>query len=105
MHSLVIAIAKCQPANIFPICARCSTVLDCIKKYEIPTLHSIVFELLKFVFLSEVAHRSFCVKFSGLLSELRILEKSQCKYELISYTKRSSNPVSSRQTCSNLFRT
>ena len=75
MHSLVIAIAKCQPAYIFPIHARCLTVL-LHKEFEIPTLHRIVFELLKFVFLSEVAHRSFCVKFSGFLSELRILEKS-----------------------------
>ena len=30
----------------------------------------------KFVYLSEVAHRSFCVKFSGLIIELRIPEKS-----------------------------
>ena len=28
MHSLVIAIAKCQPANIFPIRARCSICLE-----------------------------------------------------------------------------
>ena len=41
------------------------------KEFEIPT-----FEILKFVVLFEAAHRSFCVKFSGLLSELRILEKS-----------------------------
>ena len=27
------------------------------------------FEIMKFVFLSEVAHRSFCVKFSFLISE------------------------------------
>ena len=27
------------------------------------------FEIMKFVFLSEVAHRSFCVKFSCLISE------------------------------------
>ena len=48
-----------------------------LKEYfEIPTLRSIFFEILKFVFLSKVAHRSFCVKFSGLISELRILEKS-----------------------------
>ena len=28
IHSLVIAIAKCQPANIFPIRARCSICLE-----------------------------------------------------------------------------
>ena len=60
------------------------------KEFEIPTLlHSIVirgdpinyvhskfFKILKFVFLSAVAHMSFCVKFNGLLSQFRILEKS-----------------------------
>ena len=34
------------------------------------------FKILKFVFLSEVADKSFCVKFSGLISKLKILEKS-----------------------------
>ena len=38
------------------------------KEFKIPTLHSKFFEILKFVFLSEVAHMSFCVKFSGLIS-------------------------------------
>ena len=33
---------------------------------KVPSLHSIVFEILKFVFLSEVAHSPFCVKLSGL---------------------------------------
>ena len=32
--------------------------------------------MLKFVSLSEVVHKSFCVKFSGLISKLKILEKS-----------------------------
>ena len=27
------------------------------------------------MFLSEVAHKSFCLKFSGLISKLKILEK------------------------------
>ena len=46
------------------------------KEFEIPTLHSKFFEILKFVVLSEVEHISFWVKFSGLISKLRILEKS-----------------------------
>ena len=47
------------------------------KEFEIPTLvHSKFFKILKFVFLSAVAHMSFCVKFNGLLSQFRILEKS-----------------------------
>ena len=37
------------------------------------TLHSKFFEILMFVFLSEVALKSFCVKFSGLISKLKIL--------------------------------
>ena len=36
------------------------------KEFEIPTLRSKFFEVLNFVFLSEIAHKSFCVKFSGL---------------------------------------
>ena len=45
------------------------------KEFEIPTLHRKFFEILKFVFLSEVAHiKSFCVKFNGLISKLKILE-------------------------------
>ena len=46
------------------------------KEFEIPTLHSKFFEILKFVVLSEVEHISFWVKFSGLIRRLRILEKS-----------------------------
>ena len=46
------------------------------KEFEIPTLRSKFFEILNFVFLSEVAHKSFCVKFSGLISKLKILDKS-----------------------------
>ena len=46
------------------------------KEFEIPTLRSKFFEILKFVFLSEVAHKSFCVKSSGVISKLKILEKS-----------------------------
>ena len=46
------------------------------KEFEISTLHSKFFEILKFVFLSEVAHKPFWVKFSGLISKLKILEKS-----------------------------
>ena len=39
------------------------------------TLHSNFFEILKFVFLCEVAHiKKFCVKLSGLVSKLKILE-------------------------------
>ena len=38
------------------------------KEFEIPTLSSKFFEILEFVFLSEVAPSSFCVKFSGLKS-------------------------------------
>ena len=34
------------------------------------------FKILKFVFLSEVADKSFCVKFSGLISKHKILEKT-----------------------------
>ena len=45
------------------------------KEFEIPTLRSKFFEILEFVFLSEVSHRSFCVKFSGVISKLKILEK------------------------------
>ena len=47
-----------------------------LKEFEIPTLRSEFFEILKFVFLSEVAHKSFWVKFSGLISKLKILKKS-----------------------------
>ena len=36
------------------------------KEFEILTLHSKFFKILKFVFLSTVAHKSFCLKFSGL---------------------------------------
>ena len=46
------------------------------KEFETSTLHSKFFEILKFVFLSAVAHKSFWVKFSGLISKLKILEKS-----------------------------
>ena len=46
------------------------------KEFEIPTLHGKFFEILKFVFLSEVALKSFCVKFSGLISKLKISENS-----------------------------
>ena len=46
------------------------------KEFEISTLHSKFFDILKLVFLSEVAHKSFWVKFSGLISKLKILEKS-----------------------------
>ena len=42
------------------------------KEFEIPTLHSKFFEILKFVFLS----KSFYVKFSELISKLKILKKS-----------------------------
>ena len=45
-------------------------------EFEIPTLRSKVFEILKFVLLSEVAHKSFRVKFRGVISKLKILEKS-----------------------------
>ena len=44
------------------------------KEFEIPTLQSKLLEILKFVFLSDVAHMSFYVKFSGLRSKLRILK-------------------------------
>ena len=47
------------------------------KEFEIPTLYNKFFEILKFVVLSEVQHISFWVKFSGLISKLRILEKSK----------------------------
>ena len=46
------------------------------EKIEIQTLDSKFFEEMKFVFLSKDAHMAFCVKFSGLISKLRILEKS-----------------------------
>ena len=49
------------------------------KEFEIPTLRSEFFEILKFVFLSEVAHKSFWVKFSGLISKLKILKKIMLK--------------------------
>ena len=39
-------------------------------------MRSKFFEILKFVFLSDVAHKSFWVKFSGLISKLKIFEKS-----------------------------
>ena len=53
---------------------NCTVLLH--KEFEIPTLRIKFFEILKFVFLSEFAHKSFCVKFSGLISKLKILEKS-----------------------------
>ena len=39
------------------------------------TLRGKFFEILKFVFLSEVVHKSFCVKFSAIISKFKILEK------------------------------
>ena len=62
---------------VWCICASCliSTVL-LHKEFEIPTECSTFFEILKFVFLSEVADKSFCVKFSALISKLKILDKS-----------------------------
>ena len=51
---------------------NCSTA----KRIEIPTYYSIFLEILNFAFLSEIGHRSFCVEFSCLISQLRILEKS-----------------------------
>ena len=47
------------------------------KDFEIPTLNSIVFEILKFVFLAEVAHRWFCAIFVSLISELRQQRQQQ----------------------------
>ena len=46
-------------------------LLHCIKN-----LKSRLYAANKLVFLSEVAHKSFCVKFSGLISKFKILEKS-----------------------------
>ena len=46
------------------------------REFEISTLHSKFFEILMFVFLSKDAHKSFCVKFSGLMNKRKILEKS-----------------------------
>ena len=66
-----------------------NTELNCstAKRIEISTLHSKFLEILKFVFLFEVAHMqepimgswqtSFWVKFSGLISQLKILQKSR----------------------------
>ena len=48
----------------------------CIKNLKFPLYTANCVEKLKLVFLSEVAHKSFCVKFSGLISKLKILEKS-----------------------------
>ena len=56
---------------------NCSNLLH--KEFEILTLRSNFFEILKFMFLSKVAQKSFCIKFSGLvyfISKLKILEKS-----------------------------
>ena len=52
---------------------------------EIPTLRSKFFEILKFVFLSEVAHKSFCVKFSGLKSKRKNVKSAniQSTYRLV----------------------
>ena len=46
------------------------------KEFEILTLCSKFFGILKFVFLSEVANKSFGIKFSGLITKLKILKKS-----------------------------
>ena len=46
---------------------------------------SIFVKILKIVFLSEVAHESFCVKFSGLISELRILKNHIEVHEYSTY--------------------
>ena len=62
-------------ALIFLLKMVISTVL-LHKEFEIPTERSTFFEILKFVFLSEVADKSFCVKFSALISKLKILDKS-----------------------------
>ena len=40
------------------------------------------FKILKFVFLSEVADKSFCIKFSGLISKLKILKKSYLSLQI-----------------------
>ena len=42
-------------------------------------------EILKFVFLSEVAHKSFCVKFGGLISKLKIVENHIKVHEYSTY--------------------
>ena len=66
---------------VWCICAPCfnlsfenSVLLH--KEFEIPTERSTFFEVLKFVLLSEVADKSFCVKFSALVSKFKILDKS-----------------------------
>ena len=48
MHSLVIAIAKCQPANIFPIRARCLICLVILlheKFLQFDWFRAVVFQL------------------------------------------------------------
>ena len=54
------------------------------KKFEIPTLCSQFYEILKFVFLSEVEHKSFCVKF--LLVLLANLKSSKNHIKMREYS-------------------
>ena len=71
-------------SRVWCMCACCfnlsfeNSELNCSTTYRIwsPPLRSKFFEILKFVFLSEVANKSFCVKFSGLISKLKIFKKS-----------------------------
>ena len=66
--------AVCVPLALICLLKIVNETVLLHKEFEIPTLHSKIFQILKFVFLSKVAHKSFCVKFSGLISKLKILE-------------------------------
>ena len=65
----------CVPLTLICLLKIVNYTVLLLKEFEIPTLRSEFFEILKFVFLSEVAYKSFWVKFSGLISKLKILKK------------------------------
>ena len=68
----------CVPLALICVLRIVKTVLP-HKELEIPDLCGKFFEILKFVFLSEVVGKSFCVKFSGLISKLKKSSKNHIK--------------------------
>ena len=66
----------CAPCFKFVFWKQWTKLFYCIKNLKSPLDIAIFFEILKLAFLSGVAHKSFCVKFSGLIRNLKILEKS-----------------------------
>ena len=56
----------CVPLALIFLSKIVNLVVLLHEEFEIPTLHGKFLEILKFVFLSEVTHKSFCIKFRQL---------------------------------------